>query len=266
MAGDIEGSGRCSERALAVAQRSGQPVSAEVFTVRGNHELFCGRLAEAAAWHLRGADAPSVGGDVRGLLAAATAVLDLGYASDPAAIELGERLLAAVGDDVTPHTAYVWYCVAEADLGHDIQRARERFTRALQVAELTNTSFVTGIAGASKASIDARFGDPHTAAADYRWLLEHSRRAGMWSTQWTMLRSIAQLLHRLERHADAAVLVGAVRAPGHGHEVFGADAVALDALGVELRAALGDDAFERAFAEGARLDAAAAVEHALRSL
>jgi predicted ATPase/DNA-binding SARP family transcriptional activator len=266
MAGDIEQAGRSGQRALAVAEEGGEPASAEICTVRGNYELFRGRLAEAAEWHRRGAEAPSSGGDVRRLLSAATAVLDLGYANDPAGVELGERLLATIGDDVTPHTAYVWYCVAEADLGRDHQRARERFTRALQIAELTDTTFVIGIAGASKASIDARFGDPHAAAADYRWLLEHWRRAGMWSTQWTILRSIAQLLHRLGRHADAAVLAGAVRAPGHGHEVFGADAVALDALGIDLRVALGDERYEQALSDGARLDAASAVEHALRSL
>jgi hypothetical protein len=57
-----------------------------------------------------------------------------------------------------------------------------------------------------------------------------------------------------------------VRAPGHGHEVFGADAVALDALGIDLRVALGDERYEQALSDGARLDAASAVEHALRSL
>ena len=69
-----------------------------------------------------------------------------------------------------------------------------------------------GNAGASKASIDARSGDPAAAAEDYRRLITHWRRAGMWSTQWTMLRSIAGLLARLGRLAEAAVLEGAVRA------------------------------------------------------
>ena len=50
------------------------------------------------------------------------------------------------------------------------------------------------------------------AAADYRRLILHWRRAGMWSTQWTMLRSIAGLLARLDRHRDAALLEGAIRA------------------------------------------------------
>ena len=104
------------------------------------------------------------------------------------------------------------------------------------------------------------------AAAEYRRLIHHWRRAGMWSTQWTMLRSIARLLDRLGRHRDAAVLEGAIRATAAGHRLFGADAEALDALGEQLRDALGDEAYEEARRQGAVLDGDAAVEHALRAL
>ena len=141
-----------------------------------------------------------------------------------------------------------------------------RLLRAIELAEATNASFVRGIAGASKASIEARSGDADVAMADYRWLIEHWRRAGMWSTQWTMLRSVATLLERVGRHHDAAVLEGAVRSTQAGHRIFGADAVALDELGARLRSALGDDAYGAAMQRGAALDGSAAVEHALRAL
>ena len=88
----------------------------------------------------------------------------------------------------------------------------------------------------------------------------------MWSTQWTMLRSVAILLDRLGRPRDAAVLEGAVRATAGGHRIFGADEALLNALTARLRAALGDDAYESAVREGAVLDGDAAVEHALRAL
>ena len=101
---------------------------------------------------------------------------------------------------------------------------------------------------------------------DYRRLITHLRRAGMWSTQWTMLRSIAGLLDRLGRHRDAAVLEGAVRSTAAGHRIFGADEAALDELGARLRAALGDEDYRAALDEGATLDGDAAVEHALRAL
>ena len=139
------------------------------------------------------------------------------------AADAAATLLAEVGDcahavrRATPGTAQArrtWPC--------DVERARVRFARALELAELTNASFVAGVAGASKASIDARLGDPLVAAEDYRRLINHWRRAGMWSTQWTMLRSIAGLLARLGRPREAAVLVGAVRATPAGHRIFGA--------------------------------------------
>ena len=70
--------------------------------------------------------------------------------------ELADRLLTEVGNDPTPPTAYVWYCAGEADLAVDVERARCRYTEAVRLAELTNAFFVTGVASASKASIDAR--------------------------------------------------------------------------------------------------------------
>ena len=104
------------------------------------------------------------------------------------------------------------------------------------------------------------------AAADYRQLINHWRRAGVWSTQWTMLRSIAVLLARLGRHREAAVLVGAIQATSAGHRIFGADEVALTELGTQLREELGDERFEDALRDGAALDSGAVVEHTLRSL
>jgi hypothetical protein len=134
------------------------------------------------------------------------------------------------------------------------------------LAETTHASFMAGVAGASKASIDARVGDPVAAADDYRRLMNHWRRAGVWSTQWTMLRSVAGLLARLERPREAAVLVGAVRATSAGHRIFGEDEVALAKLESQLRVRLGDDAYGAAVREGGAMDGDAAVDFALRSL
>jgi hypothetical protein len=102
--------------------------------------------------------------------------------------------------------------------------------------------------------------------AEYRWLIPHWRRAGMWSTQWTMLRSIAGLLARLGLPYAAAVLLGAVRATDEGHRIFGADAAAHTQLDAELRRALGDDGYQSALDEGAGLGGDAATDLALRAL
>ncbi|MEZ7240143.1 BTAD domain-containing putative transcriptional regulator [Rhodococcus sp. GXMU-t2271] len=265
MSGNVPETGRLSAGALRAVERVKTEPAAEALTVRGSYELFEGHLDAAAAWYRRAA-AAAVHDPAQRLMARASELLPLGYAGAPAAVGLAATLLVEIGDARTPHAAYVWYCAGEADLAVDVERARARFARALEIAEQTNASFVTGLAGASKASIDARIGDPVAAAAEYRRLIPHWRRAGVWSTQWTMLRSIAGLLERLGRYHDAAVLEGAVRATAAGHRIFGADEVALDDLGVRLRTELGDDEYEAARRRGAMLDGEAAAEHALRAL
>jgi hypothetical protein len=265
MTGDVAETGRRSREALDVAERAGGPLPSEVAVIRGSYELFEGRLDEAARWYRRGVEA-AVDDPVQRLFAAGSELLALGYANEPRAVASADALRQEIGTAETAHAAYLWYCAGEADLSFDVERARTRLARALDLAEATNAAFVRGIAGASKASIEARVGDPALAAADYRWLIADWRRARMWSTQWTMLRSIAGLLERLGRHRDAAVLEGSVRATAAGHRIFGADERALAELGARLQAALGDEAYETARREGARLDGDAAVEHALAAL
>jgi predicted ATPase/DNA-binding SARP family transcriptional activator len=264
-AGDLASTRARGEHALALVERAGAPMPPEVATVCGSSALWEGRLADAVAWYRRAVDAATDDSPQR-LIAAGAELLALGYADDPTAEERAEALLAEVGDDVTPHAAYVWYCAGEAAMGADVERARGRYVRALELAQQTGASFVTGSAGMSKASIDARHGDPQAAAQDYRSLISHWRRAGMWSSQWTMLRSIAGLLARLGRPRDAAVLEGAVRGTEAGHRLFGADERALADLSAQLRVELGDADYEAALREGAALDGEAAIEHALRSL
>ena len=265
LAGDAEHSAARCARALRVSEARGDGIPTVVATVNGNRALFEGRLDDASTWYQRAVDSEA-GTEAQRLLARSTALLPLGYSGDPSAAAAADALLVEVGDASTAFAAYAWFCAGEIDLEVDRVRARERLTRALELAEATNTRFVIGTAGASKASIDARDGDPLAAAADYRSLLGHWRRAGVWSTQWTMLRSICLLLARLGRWDDAAILEGAVRATTEGHRIFGADEAALAELGVRARAELGEEGYEARRQEGAGLDGDAAVEHALRSL
>lgn len=266
MTGDVAGCGAHSARALDAAARQAVEPRSEVLTVNGSYALFEGRLRDASQWYRSAIEAA---GDDRPQwsFAASTELLALGYGGDPEVEERAARLLDEVGEDDTPYAAYAWYCAGEADLARgDLPRARLRLERAISVAARSGSSFVTGIAGASKASIDARLGDPVLAARDYRRLIAHWRRAGMWSTQWTMLRSIAAVVARLGHHRDAAVLVGAIRATESGHSIFGADEVALADLTRQLRDALGDEELDVALAEGATLDGEATVERALQVL
>jgi hypothetical protein len=265
MGGDVAGATARAARALTVAERADGPVPAETLTINGTCALVEGRLHDALGWYERAIDAADDDRSWR-LFASSTSLLARGYAGDPTGPERAAALLADVAGAINPQAAYAWYCAGEAMLVIDPDLARARFTTALDLAERTGASFVTGVAGASRASLDARRGDPVDAAAEYRWLIDHWRRAGMWSTQWTMLRSIAGLLARLGKHDDATVLLGAVRATTAGHRIFGVDEATLADLDWQLHDALGDDTHAAARARGAVLDGDAAVEHALRAL
>lgn len=261
MAGDVAQTAVCARRAFDI---SGSPRSAGAMA---NADLIDGRLDASAAWCRRSADEAIERGDhAEHLLAASTLLLALAYAGDPSAGQLAEELIAEHGAVETPYTAYLWYCAGEAVAEHDRALARTRLVRAVGIAERTGTAFVAGVAGATRTSIDARYGDPIAAADDYRRLIVAWRRAGMWSTQWTMLRSIAGLLARLGRAWEAAVLIGAILGTEQGHRIFGSDELVLGALADRLRADLGERGFEAAMRAGAQLDGEAAVEHALRSL
>jgi hypothetical protein len=236
-----------------------------VLQMQGSHTLFDGRLDESAAWYEEALRASS--GDLFDeAVSAGCVVLALAYAGDPSVRDRARSLLDMVDGWCSAAAAYAWYTAGEAELGGDQDVALRRFDHALDLAERTGCSFVTGVAGSSAASIEARVGDPQVAAARYRTLLHHWRRAGMWSTQWTMLRSIAGLLERLGRHRDAAVLLGAVTSTHEGHRVFGHDAATLAELDTTLHKALGEETHRDACGEGARLDGEGAVEHALRAL
>jgi hypothetical protein len=179
---------------------------------------------------------------------------------------LAESTLGEVGAAVTPLASYLWYCAGESEMAFDLELAHERLSRAIELAETTGASFVRGLAGASRASIDVRAGDPIAAARDYLWLIPHWRRASMWSTQWTMLRAIVVLLERLGLHHDAAVLEGAVLATTSGHRIFGADEQHLRDVAERLQRALGVDAHAAACAEGRRLDGDTAADRAFDAL
>jgi len=265
MGGDVEEAGRRGVHAVRLSERARVPVSPEIAELCGSYQLFQGQLDEAATWYRRARDAAGDDPAAR-LLAICNELLAIAYAGDPATADVATRLLADIGEARSAYAAYAWYCAGEADLAVDVERARARFDRALELAGSSHAAFVAGVAGASRASLDARVGDPLAAAADYRRLINHWRRAGMWSAQWTMLRSVAGLLARLGRSREAATLAAAVRATRSGHRIFGADEAALDELESRLRGVLGDEVYAAALAEGAELDGDAAVELALRAL
>ncbi|MFC6009789.1 ATP-binding protein [Nocardia lasii] len=258
MVGDLPGAHERARRALAVCADPPH----QVYSANGVCDLFSGRFDESAEWYRRAAvlpDRPSPSMDL------ATWVMLLGYAGDPTVGRRSAELVADTDAVTSPFAAYALYCAGEAVLGVDEAGACDLLDRAIRMAEATGTTFVAGVAGASRASLDVRSGRSTEAAAAYPALIRGWQRAGMWSTQWVMLRSIALLLDQLDRPEQAAVLDGAIRA-ATTDQPLGSDLEVLDQLSDRLRTALGDNEFEQAHRRGATLHDDALLAYTLEAL
>ena len=87
---------------------------------------------------------------------------------------------------------------------------------------------------------------------------------GAWTQLWVAVRALAEALSRRGRHADAAVLLGALRASRRAGAEYGADSARVQAVEAAARAALGPR-FAELQAEGAALGDSGAVALARRS-
>ena len=132
MSGDLVETGVRSIRAVDVGARGETRSHPVVATMRGNFELFEGRLERAAEWYGRAVEV-SIDPTQR-LMTLGAKALALGYAGDPRASELADSLLREVADLETALAAYVWYCAGEAVLAFDVDLARARLVRAVELA------------------------------------------------------------------------------------------------------------------------------------
>ncbi len=76
------------------------------------------------------------------------------------------------------------------------------------------------------------------------------------------MRSVVDLLTRLDADLPAARLLGAVMSPASGHEVFGDDDLRLSFIRDRLSDRLGSAVFEQSFRDGSALDDVSAAAEA----
>jgi hypothetical protein len=188
------------------------------------------------------------------------------YAGDPAGglaiADENLEIATAVGHPTL--TAWALYNQAEALAVIDPPAARQRYERAISVAESVHSSFGANTAEVGLAALLARTGDAGGALRAFRGTVHRWHRMQIWHHQWTTLRNLAQLLVRIHADEDAATLLGAVDATDNA--AYGADADDVREAADHLERALGRSAFAAATACGSALSADATVSFALAAI
>ncbi len=227
--------------------------------------LFCGDLVGADADGRRAAELADAYGDrYLAIVDRVTALLALAYEGQTAqALAEAEAVLAA-GRDLDCPSAIAWglYAVGEVLLDGDPPRALGLLDRSHEMAARVGSRFLTGVAGTSATSLRARHGDPDEAVGRFPDLIDLWERAGNWTQQWTMLRSLITTLVRLGRDEPAAVLYGALQASHTAPPLFGADRERLTDVVRRLEERAGTQQVAAWMEQGSRLDETDVVAYA----
>ena len=100
---------------------------------------------------------------------------------------------------------------------------------------------MAGVARHTLLTSSARDGlDQRTVPADFGPLLDFWQGFGAWTQWWIAVRALSEILSRLDRHADAAVLLGALAAASAAPPPFGPDLIRARAVEAAARTALGE--------------------------
>ena len=255
---------RLLARAEQLLDRHQLSATYELLGAQATEDLAHGALDRAIERLELAADLPGVIEDpIRRAETLGTLVICMAYAHRSDVIDVADAMATELADEPAAIAgAWCRYACGECRLDSDPQRAREHLEHAVELARAGGSTFVEGIAGASLASLDVRSNQLPAAIARYRWLLSLWLRAGLQSPFWTGMRSVADLLLRAGETVTAIRLLGAVMAPGTGHDVFGDDAERLESMCRELEGLAGRAVFEVESKAGAELDEAAAAHEA----
>lgn len=113
--------------------------------------------------------------------------------------------------------------------------------RAIERAREVDASFVVGVAGVTRASIQAARGDVASAALSYAELIRHWLRSGSWTQQWTTLRNVAELIEDCDPKTALLILLAAESDRFRPPVLVGEAAARHAALVERLERQVGDD-------------------------
>ncbi|MFD1534402.1 BTAD domain-containing putative transcriptional regulator [Pseudonocardia aurantiaca] len=265
--GDVDGAERRCRRAIALAERLGDPPAArDAFEVLCNVVMFRGDLSGAGEYGRRAVElARAVGDDPTEAMAHCDLTISAAYAGDDAAAVRHETAATELAERMGSPYARGWaaYAAGERRAEAGLPGAAAFLERAVALAEEVDGAFLAGVARHTLLTTAARAGDPATAPSRFEPLIDTWHGMGSWTQLWIAVRALAEALSRHGRHRDAAVLVGALRASPRATAEYGADSTRVRAVVDAAAAALGPE-LDRAMAEGAALGDTGAVALARR--
>ena len=263
--GDLGAARALAEAALTKVPAD--PVSARfAWEVLGDIETWLGNFDRAVPFYDRAIGLARLAGDDH---QAAISLFDRALCSAYSgradeAIAQCNAAAALVGAVRNPSLdAWSDYINGEVRLDRAPLEALPYLRRSVDAAQRIGNRTIAGLAGLSAVSIEARVGDPLQALAQYGDLIDHWDREGAWNMQWTTLRTLVELLARVGRDAEGALLYGAMTASATASPLAGADAARITEVVATMRARLGDEPFDATRAKGAALSDSEAVAFAL---
>ena len=223
--GDLGHARRLAEEAVGAA--AGAPEGYLGFQALAAAALFSGDLAGVRAQGRRALELAEAYGDpYQAIVTRIDDLLAFAYDGETEdALDQAEAVLATARSLGCP-SAVAWakYALGEVLLDDDPSRAMALLEESHAVAARLGCTFLTGVAGTSATTLRARHGDPGEALRRFPELIDLWERAGNWTQQWTMLRSLITTLVRLGRDEPAAVLYGGMKASRTAAPVYGSDA------------------------------------------
>jgi predicted ATPase/DNA-binding SARP family transcriptional activator len=234
--GDLDRAEATAGEALALAPTTAAAGSA--LDALAAISLFRGDMAAAEARWLQSSE--DQGGQPASV---AGASLGITYGGDPVrgAALAAQALEGARAMGAPSQIAFVSYTLGEAHAARGSTEAEALLLAARDGARTVGASFVESVATVGLLTVWSRAGRRQEARRGYRGLVEHWRRTGSWTQQWTTLRNLARELAD-DRPAEALALLEAADAAPEASALVGAAIAEHQALRDGLIAVVGPDA------------------------
>ncbi|MFW6090954.1 MAG: BTAD domain-containing putative transcriptional regulator [Actinomycetota bacterium] len=258
-----------ADRALAAAPDPTAPGLYPALYALGAADLYEGRLADSRHRHQQAHEASRRADDAYCCgLARLHGVFPIIYDSareDGLDAALAARATAEALDSPRQR-GWSRYAHAEALGDDDPDEALRLLDEAMALAERVGDRLLQGVVRVATTTLAARHRSPREALDSFADVIQHWRRAGVWTHQWTTLRNLVWVLAHLHADEHAALLYGAQRAAGNAARTYGADAERLADARRMLGARLGEATFEALADQGSQLSGGQAVDFALAGI